>query len=110
MTIPVIEVPNAKDFEGSISEQDIADLPNRDKKTVLAVSRLEQCLNHRGLILQEFNQYLRLLEAESIRARQERNKLKDEQKETKVAYQLLKWAAMTLGAALGSILVQKLWK
>lgn len=100
MKVGEIHLPEPDTFKGYIAEEDIADLPKRDKKTVIALSIFEQWLDwalHEHI---KTNRHLRNLEAEVIRRGMELQKIRDSHKDFVWQYAVMKWLGLTVGAGL----------
>lgn len=100
MTTPLLEVP---EFRGHIKEEDVADLDRRDRKMLVAMSVIEQKTDFLIRAVRLNNRHQRLMEAESIRAR-------NVQKEINWKFAAFKWIAVTAGAGIVAALISKVFR
>lgn len=119
MTVDVLQVPGEGHFKRYITEEELADLDKRDRKTVLGMSEMEQWSIWHTEQLAKVNHQIRRLEAENIRLslqlssekserRREVEGILMEQRQQSLKWSIAKWSVMTLTAALAAALLRTL--
>src|SRR5687767_1646564 len=83
LTIPVIIVPGKDAFKGYVSEDDLADLAKRDRKTIIALSIIVQWQNWTVEELVRNNERDRYLEEKTTRLEGKVKVLEDQAEQTK---------------------------
>ncbi len=98
VSIDLLEIPDGNSFKGFVKESDLEGLETRDKKTIIAMSVLEQWSEFHTEAIVEINRHMRALEADSVRRITEVIRIKEEQKRQGWGLSAAKWFAVTLGA------------
>lgn len=104
-----LEVPAPEDIKGYIKEDEIADLAKRDRKTILALSVVEQLNDWQTGALIEIDSNLRELDAKVARRDIELEQVRSQQKEESWKWGIVKWSTVTIMAAIISAFIRWLF-
>lgn len=104
--MPEIIVPAEGDFRGMYSDDDLADLGRRDRKTVRAISILEQWSVWNTERVAEDRGYLRQIEAENIGLKMKIKHLEEVILEHGWKLSFGRWILVTVGAGLVATLLK----
>lgn len=100
LRIPQLRVPEDNEFSGMVKAEDLIDLETRDRKTVLAMSVLEQWSDWHTEHVVSLYVYVRQLEAEVVRRKLDAARMKASQEQYGWQMALAKWAAVTIVAGI----------
>lgn len=93
-------------LKGHIREEDIADLAKRDRKTILAMSVMEQWIDWLVSVVVEQDNSIRQLDAENARRKIDLVKVREQQKEEGLKWALIKWSTVTILASVLAALIR----
>lgn len=93
-----LQAPGPEEFKGYIAEDEISDLAKRDRKTILAMSVIEQWNDWQTGAIIETHRLLRQLDAEVAKRKIESAKIKAQQEKQGWVWAIVKWT-LTIGAA-----------
>jgi hypothetical protein len=93
-------VPDADSVVGHIKEKDINDLVKRDKKTILALSVIDQWINWQTKTLIDQDATIRKLDAKLAQMETRLERAEDQQKEEGWNWGIVKWSTATIIAAI----------
>jgi hypothetical protein len=106
MVIPLMNIPKPDEWRGYIKEEDLADFDPKNKRILLAMSKMEQKEDFIIKWLQLANKHLRYFESELI---QYRKRLENEDKERlkdKWKWALIAWIGTIAGAGIVAALIE----
>lgn len=104
-----LQIPGPKDFTGYVSEEDISDLAKRDRKTILAMSVIEQWNDWQTQAIIETHRYCRRIDAEVARRKIESAKLSAQQEKQRWVWGIVKWSLTIAAAGFASALFRWLF-
>lgn len=104
-----IRIPSEEQFEGSLTEEELAEIKDGNTKMLLAMSAAGKVIDWNTDTIVDVFKMVRLVDAELAREKIHRQKKEDAEAEQQLVWKVLKWIGVTVGAGVLSALAQKLF-